>query len=91
MYYRCQTRTMVPGAAALETHPVAVYLREDQLREEVNLWLGEPFAPENVDDTVAALLASQTEPSRPAAQPETLKKRLVADAVAGEDVVVAAG
>jgi DNA invertase Pin-like site-specific DNA recombinase len=76
MYYRCQTRTMVPGAPALASHPAAVYLREDQLREEVNAWLGGLFAPENVDATVAALLASQAEPTRPGARVETMKKRL---------------
>jgi hypothetical protein len=36
-----------------------VYLREDPVRDAVNEWLGGLFARENVDRTVAALIASQ--------------------------------
>jgi hypothetical protein len=59
MYYRCPARTLAPGSPALASHPPAVYLREDPVREAVNDWLGGLFARENVDRTVAALIASQ--------------------------------
>jgi hypothetical protein len=59
MYYRCPARTLAPGSPALASHPPAIYLREDPVREAVNDWLGGLFARENVDRTVAALLGSQ--------------------------------
>lgn len=59
MYYRCPARTLAPGSSALASHPPAVCLREDPVREAVNDWLGGLFAGENVDRTVAALVASQ--------------------------------
>ncbi|WP_433279552.1 recombinase zinc beta ribbon domain-containing protein [Pseudonocardia xinjiangensis] len=59
MYYRCPARTLAPGSPALASHPPAVYLREDPLRDAVNSWIGHLFAPANVDRTVAALVASQ--------------------------------
>ena len=59
MYYRCPARTLAPGSPALAAHPPAVYLREDPVRDAVNEWLGGLFARENVDRTVAALVASQ--------------------------------
>lgn len=59
MYYRCPARTLAPGSPVLASHPPAVYLREDPVREVVNDWLGGLFARENVDRTVAALVASQ--------------------------------
>ncbi|GLY71235.1 recombinase family protein [Amycolatopsis taiwanensis] len=59
MYYRCPARTLAPGSAALADHPPTVYLREDPLVEAVNGWLGRLFAQENVDQTVAELVASQ--------------------------------
>jgi hypothetical protein len=51
--------TLAPGSPALASHPPAIYLREDPVREAVNDWLGGLFARENVDRTVAALLGSQ--------------------------------
>ena len=59
MYYRCPARTLAPGSPALALHPPAVYLREDPVRDAVNVWIGGLFARENVDRTVAALVASQ--------------------------------
>lgn len=59
MYYRCPARTLAPGSPVLESHPPAVYLREDLIREAVNGWLGHLFDRRNVDGTVAALVASQ--------------------------------
>jgi hypothetical protein len=59
MYYRCPARTLAPGSPALASHPPAVYLREDPVRDAVNGWLGDLFARENVDRTAAALVGSQ--------------------------------
>jgi recombinase-like zinc beta ribbon protein len=59
MYYRCPARTLAPGSPALASHPPAVYLREDPIRDAVNSWIGHLFDRTNVDRTVAALVASQ--------------------------------
>lgn len=58
-YYRCATRTMAPGAAAVAEHPRTVNLREDQVVPLVNDWIGHLFAPQNLDETVATLLGDQ--------------------------------
>lgn len=74
MYYRCPARTLAPGSPVVESHPPAVYLREDPVRDGVNGWIGQLFARENVDSTVAALLCSQDEGGSVAR--ETIKARL---------------
>ncbi|KAA2254870.1 hypothetical protein F0L68_29245 [Solihabitans fulvus] len=56
-YYRCPARTLAPGSLALASHPPAVYLREDVIQDAVDGWLGELFAPKNLDRTVAALVS----------------------------------
>jgi hypothetical protein len=58
-YYRCTTRTMAPGSAALADHPKTVNLREDIVVERLNGWPGRVFHADNVDETVATLLGSQ--------------------------------
>jgi hypothetical protein len=58
-----------------------VNLREASVLEPLNGWLDDFFAPDNVDATVASLLASQAQTSRAASAHETLKKR-AADAEA---------
>lgn len=58
-YYRCVARTLVPGSPALTSHPKTVYLPEVAVLGPVNRWLGELFDPDNLDRTVAALVASQ--------------------------------
>ena len=58
-YYRCVARTLVPGSPALTSHPKSVYLREMAVLGPVNRWLGELFDPDNLDRTMAALVASQ--------------------------------
>lgn len=73
MYYRCPARTLAPGSPALASHPPAVYLREDPVRDAVNGWLGDLFARENVDRTVAALVGSQDGQS---SSRESVKARL---------------
>lgn len=64
----------------LESHPPAVYLREDPIKYAVNDWLGGLFRPENVDATAAALAGTDRESSAPG-RVEAVKKRL-ADAEA---------
>ena len=80
MYYRCPARTLAPGSPVLETHPPAVYLREDPIRDAVNGWIGRLFDRDNVDRTVAALVASQDGVGKSVGR-DTAKKRL-ADAEA---------
>ncbi|WP_433873771.1 recombinase family protein [Saccharopolyspora sp. CA-218241] len=75
MYYRCPARTLAPGSPALADHPPAVYLREDLIRDAANGWIGHLFAPDNVDETVRALLASQQAPTT-APSREKAKHRL---------------
>jgi hypothetical protein len=62
-YYRCNVRTMAPGAAALASHPPTVNLREDAIVSAINGWIGQLFDPAQREHTVAALLGAQ-----PAAQ-----------------------
>lgn len=94
MYYRCPARTLAPGSPALALHPPAVYLREDPIRDAANSWISGLFAPENVDRTVEALVASQqltdNRPDHQAAQKqlsdaETRLRRLQAAIEAGVD------
>jgi hypothetical protein len=59
MYYRCPARTLAPESPVLADHPPAVYLRESTLQRAVNSWLSRLFHPDNLDHTVATLLASQ--------------------------------
>ncbi len=81
MYYRCPARTLAPGSPVLESHPPAVYLREDLIKEAVNGWIGRLFDRSNLDGTVAALVASQDSPEAAGTVREPAKKRL-ADAEA---------
>lgn len=76
VYYRCLARTLAPGSPVLADHPRTVNLREDALLDSLNVWIGEVFAPENRDETVAAMLASQDLPGEGAGRHETAKKRL---------------
>jgi DNA invertase Pin-like site-specific DNA recombinase len=81
MYYRCPARTLAPGSPVLAEHPAAVYLREDTIRDAVNIWLHGLFHRDNVDRTVAALVASQEGADRRQTDGAAAKKRL-ADAEA---------
>ncbi|MDQ3761459.1 MAG: recombinase family protein [Actinomycetota bacterium] len=68
-YYRCLARSLAPGSAALADHPRTVNLREDDVLKPLNVWIGQLFAGENVDRTVAALIAAQAEtPPHPTAR-----------------------
>jgi len=75
-YYRCAARNMVPGSAALHGHPKNVYLPEAPVLDVLNVWLGDLFAGDNVNRTVAALVASQHEPSRAPNVRQEARKRL---------------
>ncbi|HEY4457319.1 MAG TPA: recombinase family protein [Pseudonocardiaceae bacterium] len=55
-YYRCSTRTLVPGSPLLADHPKNVYLPEAAVLDPLNDWLNGLFARENRDATVRALL-----------------------------------
>ncbi len=76
MYYRCPARTLAPGSPALATHPGAVYLREDTIRDAVNEWFAELFRRDHVDETVAALVASQDGARRKAVGRDAAEHRL---------------
>lgn len=76
MYYRCPARTLAPGSPVLESHPPAVYLREDLIREAVNGWLGRLFDRENIDGTVAALVDSQGGPGSGPSEQARLEQKL---------------
>ncbi|WP_141921328.1 zinc ribbon domain-containing protein [Halopolyspora algeriensis] len=75
MYYRCPARTLAPSSPALESHPSAVYLREDAIRKEINGWLAGLFHRDNIDQTVAPLAASQDQ-SGASSSREAAKKRV---------------
>ncbi len=74
-YYRCKARTLAPGSSALAEHPKTVNLREDVIANAINGWLGELFAPDNRDETVRALVASQGSPAELAVD-EAARRRL---------------
>ncbi len=76
VYYRCLARTLAPGSRVLAEHPRTVNLRENALLDSLNAWIGGVFAPENRDETVAAILPSQDLPGEGAGRHETAKKRL---------------
>ncbi|WP_235022926.1 recombinase family protein [Amycolatopsis alkalitolerans] len=80
VYYRCMARTLAPGSAALADHPRTVNLREFDVLESLNGWIGQLFNQDNVDRTVTALVGSQRD-SLTSAPRETAQKRL-ADAEA---------
>lgn len=76
VYYRCLARTLAPGSQALADHPKTVNLREDVLLPAVNGWIRRIFDRENVDETVAAFLASQGGAAGGAKTHEQVKRRL---------------
>ncbi|HEV2778936.1 MAG TPA: hypothetical protein VGX25_05990 [Actinophytocola sp.] len=53
-----------------------MYLRESTIRDAVNTWLAGLFHPDNVDQTVAALVASQEGTTRKPGGGEAARKRL---------------
>ncbi|MGH4020599.1 MAG: recombinase family protein [Pseudonocardiaceae bacterium] len=75
-YYRCMARTLTPGSAALADHPRTVNLREADVLESLNGWIGHLFDRDNVDQTVAVLVSSQDGPDRTQSGREAIKQRL---------------
>lgn len=75
--YRCAARTLVPGSAVLGTHPKNIYLPEVVVMEAVNEWLGQAFGPDHLNETVAALVASQSGPAVSGGQ-DAARRRLEA-------------
>lgn len=76
VYYRCLARTIAPGSPVLADHPRTVNLREVDVLDSLNKWIGHLFAPDNVDGTVRALVGSQTDSSRTKNSREGAKQRL---------------
>ncbi|WP_236792389.1 recombinase family protein [Amycolatopsis sp. GM8] len=75
IHYRYPARTLALGSLALADHPPTVYLRE-AIPAEAAGWIGGLFARENVDRTVAALIASQPATGGLADDRATAKHRL---------------
>ncbi|MCP3803467.1 recombinase family protein [Allokutzneria sp. A3M-2-11 16] len=75
-YYRCSARTLVPGSPVLENHPKNVYLPEFAVLPPLNRWIGRLFDPENRDETVKALVASQGGTAKAHVSRDAAQKRL---------------
>jgi hypothetical protein len=73
--YRCIARRLAPGSAALADHPKTINLREDVLTGAINRWIGRLFDQEHLDETVRALVDSQTS-ARSISDHEASKRRL---------------
>jgi hypothetical protein len=74
-YYRCLARTLTPGASAHAERPRTVNLREYDVLEPLNSWIGRLFDRHNVDRTVVALVASQADGAK-SGEHDAAKKRL---------------
>ncbi|MFC3961609.1 zinc ribbon domain-containing protein [Nocardia jiangsuensis] len=59
IYYRCRARDLAPASPAAAEHPPTVNLREDRLVPAIDGWLATLFDRENLDATVATIVASQ--------------------------------
>ncbi|MCG8927434.1 hypothetical protein L6E10_34115 [Lentzea sp. CC55] len=79
-YYRCHARTLAPRSQVLAEHPRTVNLAEDVILEPLNKWLCQIFDRTSLDRTIAAMVASQDDPSARSSR-GIVKKRL-ADAEA---------
>lgn len=76
LYYRCAARSLAPGSAALAGHPRTVNLREYEVVEALNAWIGQLFKSYNLEGTVRALVASQDAVDGRTAAVEAAKKRV---------------
>ncbi len=76
VYYRCLARTIAPGSPALADHPRTVNLRESDVVEPVNRWIGQLFAPQHRARTVAALVGAQEDPQPHRGAREAARERL---------------
>ncbi|GAA4905049.1 recombinase family protein [Streptomonospora salina] len=57
-YYRCRFPQEYALANKIE-HPRNVYLREDLVVPQLDAWLAREFAPDRIDETIAAMAANQ--------------------------------
>jgi site-specific DNA recombinase len=87
-HYRCRVPAEYALANALD-HPPTIYLREDQLLPALDRWIATVFDPDNLDDTIAALHASQG-PSHADHARATAARLAIADADDKIDRLVAA-
>jgi site-specific DNA recombinase len=71
-YYRCRFPQEYAIANKVD-HPLNVYLREDDLRAQVDPWLAEAFAPSAIEHTLTTLDGAQ--PSSDG-QSEALRKKI---------------
>lgn len=75
-YYRCLARSIAPGSPVLADHPRTVNVREDHVVGPLNDWIGRVYDRDNIDETVAAILAGQPTSSAANGQYERAKDRL---------------
>ncbi|WP_433177286.1 recombinase family protein [Actinoallomurus sp. CA-150999] len=76
-YYRCRYPQEYALANGID-HPKSVYVREDEILEVLDEWLGGAFSPERLDETITILERSQGElPGQEAA--EIVARQTLAD------------
>jgi hypothetical protein len=69
-------RSLAPGSPALADHPQTVNVREADLLELLNKWIGRVFVRKNLDRTVPELIASQGGDRAASGTREAVKARL---------------
>jgi site-specific DNA recombinase len=74
-HYRCGFPTEYAGATG--KHPRWVYLRESEVTPTLDGWLLRHFDPENVDATIAAMVAAQAPDDAAAARTEAARRKIV--------------
>ncbi|MEU8108407.1 recombinase family protein [Nonomuraea muscovyensis] len=72
-YYRCRFPAQYAITNDLD-HPKVVYLRESEILDEVDGWLGTAFGPDRLERTIAAMAEQAIDPSEAALI--DLRKRL---------------
>lgn len=63
VYYRCRSRTLVPGSPLLARHPRTVSLREARVLGPLNGWIAGVLAPSRIDRTMKMLTEMSSRPS----------------------------
>lgn len=77
-FYRCPSRTLVPGSPHAATHPTNVYLREDRVTPPLNRWIASLFHPANRANTVAYLVGADDTAQRDSARIQGLRRKVAA-------------
>ena len=72
-YYRCRFPAQYAIVNELD-HPKVVYLRESEILDEVDGWLGTEFGPDRLEHTIAAMAEQVIDPNEAALM--DLRKRL---------------